>query len=71
MSTRDVRTLCYTIIRFFDRDGSGPNTFDPSEFPSLGGGGGGQGMPGRPNYGKLARTHSRQLDLGGRDRPSK
>merc|ERR1719312_1775189 len=49
---------------FFDRDGSGPNTFDPSEFPSLGGGGGGQGMPGRPNYGKLARTHSRQLDLG-------
>jgi len=21
-------------------------------------------MPGRPNYGKLARTHSRQLDLG-------
>ena len=66
-----MRALRYTIIRFFDRDGSGPNTFDPSEFPSLGGGGGGQGMPGRPNYGKLARTHSRQLDLGGRDRPSK
>merc|ERR1719480_448758 len=27
--------------------GSGPNTFDPSEFPSLGGGG---GLAGRPNY---------------------
>ena len=50
--------------------GSGPNTFDPSEFPSLGGGGGGQGMAGRPNYGKLARTHSRQLDLGGTKFPS-
>lgn len=32
--------------------GSGPNTFDPSEFPSLGGGSGGGGLPGRPNYGK-------------------
>jgi len=30
----------------------------------LGGGSAGQGLAGRPNYGKLARTHSRQLDLG-------
>lgn len=30
--------------------GSGPNAFDPSEFPSLGGGSGGGGLPGRPNY---------------------
>merc|ERR1719445_3037711 len=30
--------------------GSGPNTFDPSEFPSLGAGGGGGGLAGRPNY---------------------
>ena len=32
--------------------GSGPNTFDPSEFPSLGAGSGGGGLSGRPNYGK-------------------
>merc|ERR1719270_510768 len=30
--------------------GSGPNTFDPSEFPSLGQGSGGGGLAGRPNY---------------------
>ena len=52
------------------RDGSlGSNTpFDPSDFPSLGGGaGGGLGAPGRPNYGKLAKTQgSRGLDLGGK-----
>merc|ERR1719500_1070035 len=30
--------------------GSGPNTFDPSEFPSLGAGSGGGGLAGRPNY---------------------
>merc|ERR1719232_1478095 len=30
--------------------GSGPNTFDPSEFPSLGAGSGGGGLSGRPNY---------------------
>ena len=46
--------------------GSGPNTFDPSEFPSLGQGGGGGGLAGRPNYGKLGRTQSRHLDIGGR-----
>jgi len=31
-------------------DNLGPNTFDPSEFPSLGGGSGGAGLAGRPNY---------------------
>ena len=48
--------------------GSGPNTFDPSEFPSLGAGSGGGGLAGRPNYGKsqnATRTHSRHLDIGG------
>ena len=34
------------------RDNLGPNTFDPSEFPSLGGGSGGAGLAGRPNYGE-------------------
>ena len=56
---------------FLCRDGSlgsGPNTFDPSEFPSLGAGSGGGGLAGRPNYGKsqnATRTHSRHLDIGG------
>ena len=52
---------------FYPRDGMGSNTpFDPSDFPSLGGGaGGGMGAPGRPNYGKfgMARGGS-QLGLG-------
>lgn len=58
---------------FFDRDGSGPNTFDPSEFPSLGGGGGGQGMPGRPNYVGMVKQpteHSSEFQMSNEDFPA-
>lgn len=61
---------------FFDRDGSigsGPNTFDPSEFPSLGGGGGGQGMAGRPNYVGMVKQpteHSSEFQMSNEDFPA-
>ena len=49
------------IVNFSDGSiGSGPNAFDPSEFPSLGGGSGGGGLPGRPNYGEL---YHRKLEI--------
>merc|ERR1719228_3263924 len=53
--------------------GSGPNTFDPSEFPSLGGGGGGQGMPGRPNYVGMVKQpteHSSEFQMSNEDFPA-
>ena len=53
MMETSILTQLYLI---YDRDGSlgsGPNTFDPSEFPSLGQGSGGGGLAGRPNYGKF------------------
>merc|ERR1719228_975058 len=53
--------------------GSGPNTFDPSEFPSLGGGGGAQGMPGRPNYVGMVKQpteHSSEFQMSSEDFPA-
>merc|ERR1719244_2379294 len=53
--------------------GSGPNTFDPSEFPSLAGGGGsGPGLPGRPNYGmvKQPTEHQSEFTMSSEDFPA-
>merc|ERR1719410_2197072 len=53
--------------------GSGPNTFDPSEFPSLGQGGGGGGLAGRPNYVGMVKQpteHSSEFQMSNEDFPA-
>lgn len=54
--------------------GSGPNTFDPSEFPSLAGGGGsGPGLPGRPNYVGMVKQpteHQSEFTMSSEDFPA-
>jgi len=54
--------------------GSGPTPFDPSDFPSLGGGaGGGMGAPGRPNYVGMVKQpsdHSSEFQMSNEDFPA-
>merc|ERR1719190_600 len=53
--------------------GSGPNTFDPSESPSLGQGGGGGGLAGRPNYVGMVKQpseHSSEFQMSNEDFPA-
>jgi len=54
--------------------GSGPNTFDPSEFPSLAGAGGsGPGLAGRPNYVGMVKQpteHQSEFTMSNEDFPA-
>jgi len=57
-----------------DGVGSGPNTFDPSEFPSLvGAGGTGPGLAGRPNYVGMVKQpteHQTEFTMTSEDFPA-